>query len=97
MTIEELKNMDVKVRGYAMPDDNAPDFYKRCKVSEALDIMKEVTSTFPKEFYNLTFIITKAENDDFLFKVRRELDNVYLGDNNFNLTKELVKEALGME
>lgn len=95
MPVKELRDMKVKIRGYAMPDDNAPDFYTRCKLSEALEIMKNVVRDFPKEFYNLTFTITNEE-DDFLFKLRRELDTVYLGDNRFHLTKEMAMEALGI-
>ena len=96
MTVEELRNTDVKIRGYAMPDDNAPDFYVGCKVSEALEIMKEHVDGMPEEFYNYKFHIS-TEDAGFLFKVPRQFDKVYLGENKFNLTKELVKKALGME
>lgn len=102
MTVDELRNMNVKIRGYGMPNDNAPDFYTRCKLSEALEIMENVERDFPKELYNLCFTITD-ENDDFLFQVHRaffgEKDRkyIFLGDNNFNLTKELARKALGVE
>ncbi len=97
MTVDELRNMKVKIRGYTMPDDNAPGFYKRCVLSEALDIMKDYVRDFPEEFYNLAFTITD-EDDEFLFKICRELNKVYLGHvNKFDLTKEMIKEALGME
>ena len=35
MTVNEFRNMKVKIRGYTMPDDNAPDFYKRCKLRDS--------------------------------------------------------------
>ena len=97
MTVDELRNMKVKIRGYTMPDDNAPDFYKRCVLSEALEIMKDYVRDFPEEFYNLAFTITDEE-DEFLFMVRRELDKVYLGRVNiYDLTQDMAKEALGIE
>lgn len=97
MTVNEFKNMKVKIRGYTMPDDNAPDFYTRCKLKEALGIMKEYVKDFPEEFYNLSFDIS-SEDERCLFSLRRELDKVYLGrDNEFSLTEEIAKEALGLE
>jgi len=97
MTVDELRSMNVKIRGYAMPDDNAPDFYVGCKLSKALDIMKAHMDGMPEEFYNYKFHVS-TEDARFLFKVPREFDKVYLGCvNEFNLTKELVKEALGMD
>ena len=94
MTVNELREMNVKIRGYTMPDDNAPDFYKRCKLSEAFEIMKDYVTDFPKEFYNLIFTVTD-ENDDSLFEIRRDLKTIYLGE--FDLTEEVVREALGIE
>ena len=96
MTIEEFRNMDVKIRGYTMPDDNAPDFYKRCKVSEALDIMKDFLVDFPKQFSKLTFEFNTIEEES-IFSINRDLENVFLGDNNFDLTKEFIKKGLGIE
>lgn len=95
MTVNELKNMNVKIRGYAMPDDNAPDFYTGCKVSEALEIMKEHMDGMPEEFYNYKFHVS-TEDERFLFKVPREFHKVYLGENRFDLTKEMVMESLGI-
>ena len=103
MTVNELRNMDVKIRGYGMPDDNVPDFYTRCKLSEALEIMENVERDFPKELYNLCFTVTD-EDDDSLFVLHRaffdekDRECVYMGrDNKYNLTKELARKALGME
>ena len=102
MTVDELRNMNVKIRGYGMPDDNAPDFYTRCKMSEALEIMENVERDFPKMLSNLCFEITD-EKDESLFAIHRaffdEKDRkyIFLGDNNFNLTKELARKALGVE
>ena len=97
MTIEELKNMEVKIRGYTMPDDNAPDFYKRCKLSEALDIMKDFEKIVPKDFCNFIFTITD-EDDDILFEIRRNLKTIYVEEiNKFDLTEDIIKEILGIE
>ena len=102
MTIDELRSMNVKIRGYGMPDDNAPDFYTRCKLSEALEIMRNVERDFPKMLSNLCFEITDEE-DESLFAVHRAFFDgkdrkyIYLGDNNFNLTKELAQKALCMD
>lgn len=95
MMVSEFKNMNVKIRGYAMPDDNAPDFYTRCKLSEALEIMKKVASDFPKEFSKLTFEIY-TEDETGIFAIHRDFKEIYLGDNYFELTKDMVKEVLGM-
>ena len=94
MTVNELREMNVKIRGYTMPDDNAPDFYKRCKVGEAFEIMSDYLVDFPEEFYNLIFTVTD-ENDDCLFEIRRDLKTIYLGE--FDLTEDVVREALGIE
>ena len=96
MTVDELRSMTVKLRGYGMPDDNAPDFYTRCKFYEALDIMKEVTSTFPEEFSKLTFEFHSI-NEEYLFAIHKDLKNIYLGDNDFGLTKDFIRKALGIE
>lgn len=97
LTAEELRSMDIKLRGYAMPDDNAPCFYKRCKLYEALDIMREYMDGVSEEFYNFAFTLTD-ENDEFLFQVCREFDTVYFGRVNiYNLTEDIAKEALGMK
>ena len=80
-----------------MSDDNAPDFYKRCKLYEALDIMNDFLVDFPKRFYNLIFTLTD-ENDDLLFEIRRDLETFYVDKSNkFDLTEELVKEILKIE
>ena len=95
MTVDELRKMNIKIRGYAMPDDNAPCYYTRCKLSEAMEIMNDYIKDFPEEFYNFAFNITN-EDDDFLFTLRRDLETMYLGcENKFDLTKEIVMEALG--
>lgn len=95
MTVKELRSMKVKIRGYGMPDDNAPDFYTRCELSEALEIMKNVEKDYPKMFSKLTFEIN-TEEEESLFAIHRDFENIYLGDNNFHLTKEMIREALGM-
>ncbi|MBQ7933593.1 MAG: hypothetical protein IJ327_02230 [Lachnospiraceae bacterium] len=97
MTVDKLRNMNVKIRGYAMPDDNAPCFYKRSKLSEAMEIMRDYMEDFPEEFYNFAFNITDEE-DEFLFTICREFDKVYLGRvNKYDLTTDIVFAALGME
>lgn len=99
ISVDELKNMNVKIRGYAMWDDNAPDFYTRCKLSEAFEKLKECVSDFPKQFSNLCFYVSSVDGVD-LFSIDRRLDFGAIcltRINEYNLTKEMVKEALGME
>lgn len=97
ITVEELKNKDVIIRGYAIPQDYdyGPDCSKRCKLGEALEILKEYVRDFPDMFYNLQFHVWTRE-EEYLFCIRRDLETIYLGDE-FNLTKEMIREALGME
>ena len=95
MTVDELKDMSVKIRGYVMPDDNAPAFYERCYLGEALEIMKSIVKDVPEEFYNLTFDV-HTEEDEHLFTIQRDLEDIYFGRvNKFNLTRDIVREALG--
>ena len=102
MTVDELRGMTVKIRGYGMPDDNAPDFYTRCYFPEALEIMRDVEREFPEFLSNLCFNITD-EQDEYLFALHRSFFNqknlecIFFGDNRFNLTKDLVRKALGVE
>lgn len=95
MTAKELRSMKVKIRGYGMPDDNAPDFYTRCVMIDALEIIKNVVKDYPKKFSNLTFEIY-TEDEEGLFAIHRDLEEIYLGDNIFNLTKDMIREALGI-
>lgn len=96
MTVDELKDMSVKIRGYVMPDDNAPAFYERCYLGEALEIMKSIVKDVPEEFYNLTFDV-HTEEDEHLFTIQRDLEDIYFGRvNKFNLTRDIVREALGI-
>ena len=99
ISVDELKNMNVKIKGYAMWDDNSPDFYTRCKVSEALAELKECADNFPQQFSALTFYVSSVDGVD-LFSINRELtfESICLTRiNELCLTKEMVKEALGIE
>jgi len=97
MTVKELREMNLLIRGYAMPDDNAPCFYKRCKLSEALEILTEYVTDFPEDFYNLCFDVF-TEDDECLFSIRRDLKTVYTTrTNKFNLNKKLIRKALGIK
>ena len=99
ISVDELKNMNVKIRGYTMPDDNAPDFYERCKVSEALAKLRECVKDFPEMFSTLCFYVSSADGVD-LFSIDRNLDFGAIcltSINEYNLTKEMVKDALGIE
>lgn len=97
MTVKELREMNLLIRGYAMPDDNAPCFYKRCKLSEALEILTEYVTDFPEDFYNLCFDVF-TEDDECLFSIRRDLKTVYTTrTNQFNLNKKLIRKALGIK
>ena len=94
MTVKELQSLNLLIRGYAMPDDNAPCFYKRCKFSEALEILTDYVTDFPEELYNLIFNVS-TDDDEFLFSVRRDLKTVYTGrENKFNLTKKTYQKSL---
>jgi len=97
ITVEELRNTEIKIRGYTIPQDidYAPDFYKRCKFSEALEILKDAVETCPEMFYNLQFDISTADGDH-LFWIRRDLETMYLTDE-YNLTEDMVREALGIK
>ena len=96
MAVDELKNMSVKIRCYVMPDDNAPAFYERCYLGEALEVMKSIIKDVPKEFYNLTFYVY-SEEEEYLFAIQRDLEDIYFGRvNKFNLTRAMVREALGI-
>ncbi|MBR6641544.1 MAG: hypothetical protein IKL08_05080 [Clostridia bacterium] len=99
ISVDELKNMNVRIRGYAMPDDNAPDFYEKCKVSEVLVKLRESIRDFPEISRTHCFYVSSEDGVD-LFSIDRELDfeTICLARiNEFNLTKEMVKEALGVE
>lgn len=97
ISVEELKNTEVVIRGYAIPQDidYAPDYFKRCKLGEAYEILKEYVTDFPEEFYNLQFHVWTKE-EVYLFTIRRDLETIYLG-NEYSLTKDMVREAMGME
>ena len=96
MTVDELKDMSVKIRCYVMPDDNAPAFYRRCYLGEALEIMKSIVKEVSEEFYNLTFNVS-TEEDEHLFTIQRDLEDIYFGRvNKYNLTSDIVREALGI-
>jgi len=96
---EELRNTDVLVKGYTIPQDYdyGPDYYVKCNMSEALEKMKEIINSCPEEFSNLQFHVW-TRDEDYLFCIRRDLDTIHLGSNNFfDLTKDMVKEALGLK
>ena len=96
MTVDELKDMSVKIRGYVMPDDNAPAFYERCHLGKALEVMKSIVKDVPEEFYNLTFDVF-TEEDEHLFTIQRDLEDIYFGRvNKFKLTRDMVRDALGV-
>jgi len=98
MTVNELRELNVLIRGYAMPDDNAPCFYKRCKLSDALEILTDYVTDFPEEFYNLTFNVSTEDDMVCLFAIRRDLKTVYTArDNKLNLNKKLIRKALGIK
>ena len=97
MTVQELRETNLLIRGYAMPDDNAPCFYKRCKFTEALEILTDYVTDFPEDFYNLCFDVS-IEEDECLFSIRRDLKTVYTTrTNKFNLTKKIIRKALGIK
>lgn len=98
-TVDDLRNIDVVIEGYAIPQDyDYGSIYKRkCKMSEVYGILKDVVSTWPEEDYNLQFQIW-TRDEDFLFCIRRDLETIHLGSKNkFNLTKEMIREALGIK
>lgn len=96
MTVKELKNMSVKIRGYVMLEDNAPFFLKRCMLSEAYEIMKDVVRDIPKEFCDVTFYLY-TEDEEHLFTIQRDLEDIYFGrENKFKLTRDIVREAMGI-
>ena len=101
MTVEELKNMNVEVKGYGYLEDYyyGPDALNvKCKMSEALNIMKECVESLPMEiFYRVNFLINEVDGEH-LFSLGRELDDICIGrDNIYGLTKGMIREALGME
>jgi len=98
-TVEEFRNTDVILKGYTIPQDYdyGPEYYVKCKMSEALEKIKEIVNVCPEEFYNLQFHVWTRDND-YLFCIRRDLETIHLGDKNvFGLTKPMVKEALGIK
>ncbi len=98
-TVEELRNADVIINGYTMPQDYdyGPEYSTKCKVCEAFEILKEVVSTCPEMFYNLQFHVW-TRDEEYLFCIRRDLETIHLGSHNeFNLTKDMVREALGIK
>ena len=97
-SVEDLKNVDIEIRGYAIPQDYdyGPIYGKKCKMGEVGETLKFVVSTWPKEDSNLQFEIWTRE-EEYLFCIRRDLETIHLNKKNiFNLTKEMIKEALGI-
>lgn len=96
MTVDELKSMRVRIRCYAMPEENEPDFDTRCYLGEALEIMKNIVEGFPGEFYELTFYVY-TEEGEYLFAIPRDLEDIYFGrENKFKLTRDIVRDAMGI-
>ncbi len=95
MTVDELKNMSVQIGGYVMLDDDAPAFYTRCYIGEALEVMKSFVKDVPEEFYDFTFYVYTKE-EEYLFAIQRDLDIYFDRENKFNLTRDIVREALGI-
>ena len=97
MTVDELKRMRIRIRFYATPEDEEPDFDTRCYLSEALEIMQSIVEEFPEEFYELMFYLFE-DGGKFLFAMERDLENIYFGhQNNFNLERKVIREALGVK
>ena len=97
-TVEELRNTDVVIKGYTTPQDYdyGGEYSKKCKFCEAFEILKNVCETWPEEDSNLQFEF-KTRDEEFLFWIRRDLETIYWKGNKFNLTKEMIRKALGME
>lgn len=98
-TVEDLRNVDVVIEGYAIPQDyDYGSIYRRkCKMSEVYDILKETVSNWSEDDYNLQFEVW-TRDEEYLFCIRRDLETLYLSNNNqFNLTKEMIRKALGIE
>ena len=97
-TVEDLRNVDVEIRGYAIPQDYdyGPIYGKKCKLSEVSEILMYVVSTWPEEDYNLQFEVWTRDGE-YLFCIRRDLETIHLGGNKFNLTKEMIRAALGIQ
>lgn len=96
MTIDELKNLRVEIRCYVTCDNDEPELCTSCQLSEALERMKIIVEDSPEEFYDLAFKIY-TEDGTYLFAIRRALEDVYLGfENKYNLTTDMIRDALGM-
>lgn len=97
MTVDELKRMRVRIRFYATPEAKEPDSDTECYLSEALEIMKGIVEGSPEEFYELMFYVF-TEEGEFLFALERDLEDIYFGrENKFNLERDVVREALGVQ
>ena len=98
-SVEDFKNVDIEIRGYAIPQDYdyGPIYGKKCKMVEVSEVLKYVVSTWPEEDHNLQFEIWTRE-EEYLFCIRRDLETIHLKkENKFNLTKEMIREALGIK
>lgn len=98
--LEDLKNLNVIVEGYTEPSEfyYGPDFSEKCKFSEVLDVMKKMTEKYAKDFPKLAFYVDTTDGKHLFSNYHDKLDCIYLGRiNELNLTKELVKEGIGVK
>ena len=96
---EDLRNIDVIIKGYTIPQDYdyGPDYYTRCKMTEAFEKISEIVDTCPDMFYNLQFDLWTWD-EEYLFCIRRDLYTIHLGRHNkFDLTKGMIREAVGIK
>ena len=97
MTMEEIKKLKVKILGYTEPTDEKPLFCIKCRIYEALDLMKSMNENYPEESYRFDFYMV-TENDACTFLVSQDLEYAYIGrDNKYPITADMLKEALGIE
>lgn len=97
-SLEDLRNVDVVIKGYAIPQDYdyGSIYQRKCKMSEVFEILQGVVSTWPEEDYNLQFEVWTRDKE-YLFCIRRDLETMYLDEKNvFNLTKEMIRDVLGI-
>lgn len=98
-SLEELVNLDVVVEGYTQPSEfyYGPDFVEKCKFSEALGIIKEMTERYAEDYPKLTFDV-ETRDGKHLFWLYHDLDRICLGElNELHLTEELIREVIGLK
>ena len=98
--LEELINLRVLVEGYTEPSEfyYGPDFCEKCKFSEVLGVMKEMTEKYAEDYPKLSFHVDTEDGIHLFSNFHDELDHIHLGRiNEMNLTEELVKKVIGLE